>query len=67
MPWLEATEKIIDIMTHCISTNRMKYVNKNPDDVVGVVEQNKKVESDDSVNLEAFKLESGGGQVKVAS
>jgi hypothetical protein len=34
MPWLEATEKIIDIMTSRISTKRMKYINKNPDDIV---------------------------------
>jgi hypothetical protein len=65
MPWLEATEKIIDIMTSRISTNRMKYVDKNPDDVVAVVGQRMKEEWDASANLEVFELESGGGQVKV--
>ena len=67
MPWLEATEKIIDIMTSCILTNTMKYIKKNPDDIVGVVEQKMKEEWDVSANLEAFELESGGGQVKVTS
>ena len=51
MPWLEATEKIIDIMTSCISTNRMKYIDKNPDDVVGDVEQKMKAEWDALANV----------------
>ena len=45
----------------------MKYIKKNPDDIVGVVEQKMKEEWDSSANLEVLELESGGGQVKVTS
>jgi hypothetical protein len=45
----------------------MKYIDKNPDDIVGVVGQKMKEEWDASANPEAFELECGGGQVKVTS
>ncbi|KAI2506926.1 MULE transposase domain [Fragilaria crotonensis] len=65
MPWLKAIEKIIDIMTSRISRNRMKYVDKNPDNVVAAVWQRIRDERDASAGFDVYKLASGGGQYKV--
>jgi hypothetical protein len=65
MPWLEAIEKIIDIMTSRISRNRMKYVDKNPDNVVAAVWQRIRDERDASAGFDVYELASGGGQYKV--
>ena len=44
LPWLEATEKIIDIMTSKISTNRRKYLTKPPQGIVTHIAQQMKSE-----------------------
>jgi MULE transposase domain/Ulp1 protease family, C-terminal catalytic domain len=65
LPWLDATEKIIDIMTSKISTNRRKYLTKAPQGIVARVAQEMKTEWDSAASLEVYQLEADKDQYKV--
>jgi hypothetical protein len=67
MPWLEATEKMIDIITSRIALNRRKHIKRPPDDIVPHASQAIKTEWDRSAALEVYELEHGKGTFKVTA
>ena len=66
LPWLEATEKIIDIMTSKISTNQRKYPTKLPQGIVMQhIAQQMKSEWESAASLQVYQLEADKEQYKV--
>ena len=65
LPWSEATEKIIDIMTSKISTNRRKHLLKPPQGIVTHIAQQMKSEWESPALLQVYQLEADKEQYKV--
>ena len=65
MPLLEATEKIIAIMTSKISMNRRKYPTKPLQGIVTHIVQQMKSECESAVSLQVYQLEADKEQFKV--
>lgn len=63
--WLEAIERIVDIMSTRIYNCRTKYVDRDPSDVVSRVAQILKVRWDAAASMSVIELESGSGDFKV--
>ena len=65
LPWLEATEKITDIMTSKISTNQRKYLSKPPQGIVTHIVQQMKSEWESAALLQVYQLEADKEQYTV--
>jgi hypothetical protein len=63
--WLDATEKIIDVITTRIATNRRKHTANPPGRLVAHVAQVLKIHWDKAASLDVFDLEQGSGKYKV--
>ena len=65
LPWLEATENIIDIMTSKISTNRRKNLTKAPQGIVTHIAQQMRSEWESAASLQVYQLEADKEQYKM--
>jgi hypothetical protein len=63
--WLEAVEKILDIMSTRIYTCRTKHIERHPGDVVPRVAQLLKIRWDAAASMSVIELEHGCGDFKV--
>jgi uncharacterized protein Veg len=63
--WLDATEKIIDVITTRIASNRRKHIASPPGRIVAQVAQVIKIQWDKAASLDVFDLEQGSGKYKV--
>jgi len=64
--WLEAIEKIVDILTTRIHKCRQKYTERDPNEVVPRVAQLLKVRWDAAASITVMELEQGCGDFKVS-
>ena len=63
--WLEAVDKILDIMSTRVYTCRMKHIDRHPSDVVPHVAQLLKIRWDAAASMSVVELERGCGDFKV--
>ena len=63
--WLEAVERIVDIMPTRITQCCMKQMDREPSEVVPRVSQIVKICRDSSARISVIEIERGGGDFKV--